>query len=254
VTAFCSRIARQLSEIDRYYSGQSTRKSCNREGSGDIIEELTDEDEEQEEWQGKSSAEGEEESEMEEEERNAGLDEEEREHWSAVVRTQSGYLSVDERQKRTDAVTSGDDKQAYNEDEVPEVSMIASNQEKRTVRTVVAFSTQLAKADTIENMTSMTPQDPTMLPKQALAVDNGNYKVLRSSQPECTILARQVRETGELTVRLLARTKTGSVPKEKPVATMTVATMTVATMTVATRKKIEITHNSGFSSLTHHIR
>jgi hypothetical protein len=46
VTAFCSGIARQLSEIDGYYSGRSTGKEGKEEGNEDRIEELSNEDKE----------------------------------------------------------------------------------------------------------------------------------------------------------------------------------------------------------------
>ena len=64
-----------------------------------------------EEWQGVSSAEEEEESKMEEE-RDVRLDEEETEKWSAVMLRQAGYAFMDVRWKRTEEVTSGDDKRA----------------------------------------------------------------------------------------------------------------------------------------------
>jgi hypothetical protein len=46
------------------------------------------------------------------------------------------------------------------EDEVPEVSTSASNQEKRTIRNAVASSKQPAKADPIENTTPKTAKVP----------------------------------------------------------------------------------------------
>jgi len=74
VTAFRSGIARQLSEIDRYYSGWSTGKAGDEDSNTDHVEKFSDEDEEEEEGQADSSAEEEEESETEEE-RDAHLDE-----------------------------------------------------------------------------------------------------------------------------------------------------------------------------------
>lgn len=65
---------------------------------------------------------------------------------------------MDERTKRTHEVTRGDDMLAYIEEEVPEVTTSTSNQEKRTISKVVAFSKQLAKTDPIENTTGITPQ------------------------------------------------------------------------------------------------
>jgi len=75
-----------------------------------------------------------------EEERDTCIDEEEREYRSPVRRTQAGYVLVDERWKRMDKVTSGEDKRARIEEEVLEVWMSACNQEKRTTRKAVAFS------------------------------------------------------------------------------------------------------------------
>jgi len=115
------------------------------------------------------------------------------------VGTQTAYAFVDERRKRTEEVTRGDEKQARIEEEVPEVSMSASNQEKRTIRQVVAFSKQPAKADPIENTTPKTAKARKVPGKKAPALDTGNYEVLGSSQLDYTILARQERETGELT-------------------------------------------------------
>ena len=94
-----SGIAQQLSEIDGYYSGRST--ACEEgkgEGNADHIEELSDENEHLEQEESKT-----------EEQRDAGLEEEERETRLAVMRTQEGYAFVDERWKRTDVVTRGDD-------------------------------------------------------------------------------------------------------------------------------------------------
>jgi hypothetical protein len=199
---------------------------------------LCDEDEEQDEGQGDSSAEEEEQNETEEE-REARLDEEEREKWSTVVRTQAGYAFVDERRKRTDEVTSGDDKRARIEEEVPEVSTSASNQEKRNIRNAVAFSKQPAKADPIENMTPKPTKIRKVPRKNAAALDTGNYEVLGSSQLDYTILARQERETGELTVRLLPKGKTVSVPKDKR----------VTSRTPAAPKNIGISQVSAFSCL-----
>ena len=216
VTAFRSGIARQLSEIDGYYSGRSTCKEGKVEGNEDSIEELSDEDEEQEDGQGYSSVEEEEENETEEA-RDARLDKEQREQWSAVVRTQAGYAFVDERRTWTDEVTRGDDIWARIQEEVPEVSTSASNQEKRTIRKAAAFSKQPAKADPIENTTPKIAKAPKVPRKKALALDTGYYEVLGSSQLDYTILARQERETGELTFRLLPKAKTVSVPKDKRV-------------------------------------
>jgi hypothetical protein len=60
---------------------------------------------------------------------------------------------VEEKWKRMDEVTSGKDKWARVEEDVLEVSMSASNQEERTVRTAVAFSKQPDMVDLIKNTT-----------------------------------------------------------------------------------------------------
>jgi hypothetical protein len=88
---------------------------------------------------------------------------------------------VDERRKRTYEVTRGDDKRAHIEEEVPEVSTSASNREKRTIRKAVAFRSQQAQADPIENMTAKTAKAPKVPSKKALALDTGDYEVLGSS-------------------------------------------------------------------------
>ena len=67
VTMFPSGIAQQLSEIDGYYSGQSTGMEEKETGDRDHIQELSDEDDDQEEGHGDSSAKYGEEGEMEDE-------------------------------------------------------------------------------------------------------------------------------------------------------------------------------------------
>jgi len=220
VTAVCSGIARQLSEIDGYYSGRSAVKEGNDEGNEDHIEGLNDEDEEQEEGQGDSSAEDEEES-VTEEERDARLNEEERDKRSAVVPTEAGYAFVDERRKRTDELTRGDDKLAHIEENVLEVSTSASNQEKGTIRKAVAFSKQLAKADRIENTTPKTPEVLKVPQKKPPSLDTGNYEVLRRSQLDYTILPCHERDTSKYTFRLRPKAKTVTVPKDKQVTATT---------------------------------
>jgi len=79
------------------------------------------------------------------------------------------------------------------------VQTSASNHKKQTIRKVVAFSKQPAKADPIENTTSKTAKAPKVPQKQAPALDTGNYEVLGTSQLDYTILAGQKKETGELT-------------------------------------------------------
>jgi len=173
VTWFCSGIARQLSEIDRCYSGRSTDKEGTEQGNEDHIMPLSNEDDEQEEGQGDSSAEKEEESKMEEE-RDAHLDEEEREKRSAVVRMQAGYSFMNKRRKSMDEVTTGDDKWACIEEEVLGVSTSASNQAMRTLMKEVAFIKQPAKADPIENTTPKTTKATKVPWKSAPAQDTGN--------------------------------------------------------------------------------
>jgi hypothetical protein len=235
VTAFRSGMSRQLSEIDGYYSGRFKAKNHKEEGNEGRIEELSDEDDEQEEGQGDSSAEEEEENETGEE-RDARVDEEDTEKRSAVVHTQAGYVFMDERRKRTDEVTRGDDNQARIEEKV---STSASNQEKGNIRKAVAFSKQPAKADPIENTTPKTAKAPKDPRQNAPALGTGNYEVLGRSQLDYTILARQERETGEFTFRLLPKAKTASVPKDKR----------VTARTPAAPKKIGIAHVSALSGL-----
>ena len=138
-----------------------------------------------------------------------------------------------------DEVTRGDDIWARIEEEVPEVSTSASNQEQRTIRKAVAFSKQPANADSIENTTPKTAKAPKVPRKKLPALDTGNYEVLGSSQLDYTILARQVWETGELTLGLLPKAKTISVPKDKR----------VTARTPAAPKKIGIAHDSAISGL-----
>jgi len=90
---------------------------------------LSDDDEEHEDAKGESSAEEGKASEMEEE-REVRLDEEERRKGSAVICTQTGYAFMDERRKRSDKLTRGDDKWACLGEVVLEVSMTASNKDK----------------------------------------------------------------------------------------------------------------------------
>jgi hypothetical protein len=128
VTAFRTGIARQLSEIDGYYYGQSTGNEGKEECNKDRIEELSDKGEVGEEGQVDSSAEEEEGSETEEQ-RDARLHEDERENWSADPSIQAGSDFVDERGKRTDKVTWADDMRARSVEEVPEVWRSTTNQE-----------------------------------------------------------------------------------------------------------------------------
>ena len=202
---------------------------------------MSDEDEEQNEGQGDSSAEDVEESETEEE-RDARLDHGEKR--SAVVRTQAGYAFVNGRIKRTDEVTRDDDKRTRIVEEVLDVSISASHQEKRTIRIAVAFSKQPAKADPVENMAPKTPQTPEVPRMKAPAPDTGNYEVRGSSQLDYTVLACQERETGKLTFRLLPKGKTVSVPKDKE----------VTATTPSAPKTIRIAHVSAFSGLKDHAR
>jgi len=122
-----------------------------------------------------------------------------REKRSAVVRTQAGYAFVDERRKRTDEVTRGDDKRARIEEEVPEVSTSAGNQEKRTISKAVAFSKLPAKVDLVQITSPETSNSPKVPQKKAPGLATGNCQVVGSSQLDYTILARQERETGEVT-------------------------------------------------------
>jgi len=140
-----------------------------------------------------------------EEERDTHLDKEESKKLSAVVHTQAGYAFMDERRKRMEVVTRGDEKRACIEEEVPEVSMRASNQKTQTTRKAVAFSKQPAKGDPIENTTPKTPKSLNVPRKTAPALNTGDYEILRRSQLDYTIQSRQERETSQLTFRLLPK-------------------------------------------------
>ena len=130
---------------------------------------------------------------------------------------------MDERQKRTNEVTRGDDRRAHNEEEVPHVWTSASIQKKRMMRKADASSKQLPKMDPIEHRTPKTPKALMVPQMKSPALDTGNYEVLDSSQLDYTILARQEKETGELTFRLLLQAKMLSVRKHKLVAARTLA-------------------------------
>lgn len=54
-----------------------------------------------------------------------------------------------------------------------------------------------------------------MLPKQALALDTGNYEVLGISQLNYAIVAGQERDTGELTIRPLPKANIVSAGKDE---------------------------------------
>ena len=106
---------------------------------------------------------------------------------------------MDRAQRWKDQVTMADVKRAHIEEGVPEVSMSASNQEKRTIRIAVAFSEQPARAQPIENTTPKTPQALEVPRKTAPALDTGNHELLLSSRLDYTILICQERETSKLT-------------------------------------------------------
>lgn len=95
-----------------------------------------------------------------ENDRETRLDDNERKQMSAVVRTWGGYVFVDERRTQSDEVTRGDDERVHKKEDVPEVSTSASNQGQRTIRQAVAFSKQLSRRNSIENMTPKTPISP----------------------------------------------------------------------------------------------
>jgi hypothetical protein len=116
-----------------------------------------------------------------------------------VVRTQAGYAFVDERRKRTGEVTKGDDKHAHVEDQVREVATSVSTQEKHNIKKAVTFGKTPAKntGDPTEKKSSKPHK------KQIPALASGDYEVLGSSQLDYTVLARQERDMGELTLRLL---------------------------------------------------
>jgi hypothetical protein len=152
VTGFRSGVAQLRSEIDGYYSCRSQGTAAKEDSNEDYIEELMYETEEEEKGQGVGSAEEEEESETGED-RDRHIDKEERDWMVSVGYMQAEYAFINGIWKRTDKVTWSDDMWACFEEEVLEVSTSASNQEKRTISKVVAFSIQLAMTDPIENRT-----------------------------------------------------------------------------------------------------
>jgi hypothetical protein len=97
-------------------------------------------------------------------------------------------------------------------------------------------------ADTIEKTTLNTPKDLQEPWKQAPATVTGNYEVLGSSQLKYTIIARQERESGELSFPLLPIAIMVSVPKGKQ----------VTARTPAAAKKIGIAHVSASSGPKDH--
>lgn len=107
--------------------------------------------------------------------------------------TKTGYAFVDERWKRFEKVTRGDDKTVHIEAEDPEVSMCVSNHKLQTIRKVVAFSKKPANVDPIKHTTQNTPK-PLKVPQQTvLALPTRDYKVRRSSQLDYTIVSFQQR-------------------------------------------------------------
>jgi len=241
VTVICWGIAPHLSEIDWYFSGWSIRKEGKVESNTDCIKELSDKDEEKQEGQDDSCAEIVEESETEEE-WDGHLEEEERETRLAVVCTQAAYSFLDGSRKMTDKVSTGDHKWACIKKEVPEVSTSASNQETWTIWKAVAVSKQPVKVDPIENRAPKTPLGPKLPGRNTPALDTGNYEVLGSSYLDYTIPARQERETGELTFRLLPKPTMVSVPMDK----------WITARTLAAPKKITIAHISSSPGLKDH--
>jgi len=134
---------------------------------------------------------------------------------SAVVHTQTRHAFIDDSRQRMDEVTRSDDMRARMEEAVAEVSTCGRNHKARTITKAVASCNHPAKVDSIKNTTPETPKAPNMPQKNSQALDTGTYKVLRSSQLDRTILARQERETGELTFRLLPKAIMVPVPKGK---------------------------------------
>jgi len=178
-----------------------------------------------------------------EEEREVRLDEEERKKGSAVICTQTGYAFMDERRKRSDKLTRGDDKWACLGEVVLEVSMTASNKDKWTIRKVGELSKQRANKDPIENLSPKSPMAPKVTRKKALPLETGNYEVLRHSQHDHTIPAHQEKETSELTFWLLPQAITVSIPNYKR----------VTSMNPAAPNKIGMAHISAFSGLNDHV-
>lgn len=100
----------------------------------------------------------------------------------AVVSQQTGYAIMDERWKTNDVVPRGHDKPARIGEEVPVISVNASNQDKGTIRKVVAFSKELTKEEIIQNTTLQTPQVPKVSRKTSPVIENGYHEFIGRRQ------------------------------------------------------------------------
>jgi len=241
VTAFRSGIGWQLLELDGYFCGWSPGKVGKEDNNEVCIVELGDKDKEQEKGQGDSSSEEEKESETGEA-RDVHIADKEGYKQSAVVRTQQAYNFVDDSWTRMKQVTSGDDNRAHIMEDILEVSMSVSHQEKWNIWKVVAFSKKPAKADPIEKTTPNTPKLLKMPQRKAPAMDTRNYEVLGISKLDYTMQAHQERETGEFIYQLLPKVNTASVSNDKQVTARNPAAPRI----------FGIPHISAFSGLNHH--
>jgi len=106
--------------MDGYHASQFADMTAGETGREEFIKELSDKDEEQSGGQGQRSAERKKECEMEAD-TDAHLDKEEKpKTWSDVCMP-TAYSMVDDRRKRRNNVTEGEDKWVHIEEEVPEV-------------------------------------------------------------------------------------------------------------------------------------
>jgi hypothetical protein len=121
------------------------------------------------------------------------------------------------------------------EDEIPEVATSVSTQEKRNIKKAVTFGKTPAR--TTCDSTKKKFSKPRK--KQTPALDSGDYEVLVSSQLHYTVLARQERETGELTLWLGPKAHLLAIPKERR----------VPARTPTSPKKVGIAYVSTFPSI-----
>lgn len=142
-----------------------------------------------------------------------------------------------------DKVTSGDDMLARIEECVLEVAMSATNHINQTINRLVAFSNELAQVNNMENKTSNTLWAAKVPRKKAPCLNIEDFKLFGKSTLDNTLLASQERESCKLTISLLLKANTVSIPNNNHVAMTTPAAL----------KKTGMTRSSAFSRWTDHI-
>jgi hypothetical protein len=136
-----------------------------------------------------------------------------------------------------DRVTGADNRRANIIEELWEVSMCASIEEKPSTRRVETFRKQPGKTNPIRNIPPNTPNVRKLLRMNTPALDTGNCKVLGRSQLNYTILVHQLRELSELTFQLLSMDTMVFVHTETQ----------DTNRTPSTQKKIGVARNSAVS-------